>query len=68
MARPKATPEYPYIVRRVRAIDGKEIPRPGLWGKVYASSATAAVEKFVSTVRVNLMASQFEAEPYREGR
>jgi hypothetical protein len=57
----------PWVVRRIRTEDGRDLPRPHLWGRVFASSASVAVSKFINTLAVGTYdARQFDAVPDKE--
>jgi hypothetical protein len=53
----------PWVVRRIRSTDGRDLPRPHLWGRVFASSASVAVQKFINMTGGTENPKHFDAIP-----
>jgi hypothetical protein len=60
------TGDTPWLVRRIKRHDGQLLQAPRLWGKVFASSESVAVRKFLETIRSGDNASHFDAVPFKQ--
>lgn len=71
--RKKKLPDEPvpsmglWLVRRIRRHDGILLAKPTLWGKVPASSDTAAIHRFISITKASFNPAHFDAIPFASG-
>lgn len=56
-----------WLVYRIRRIDGTELPRPTLYGKVPALSEAGAIRHFIDITRSHFSPTQFDAIPFASG-
>lgn len=57
--------DTPWLVRRVLSSTGSVMARPKLWGKVFASSDTEAITKFINLINVQETPKHFDAIPLK---
>lgn len=57
--------DTPWLVRRIKKHNGQPLAQPTLWGKVFASSATIAVSKFLFTIKSPDNGDHFDAVPFK---
>jgi hypothetical protein len=60
--------DTPWLVRRMKTHNGGELRHPTLYGKVFASSATVAIKKFLETIRSGDNKDHFDAVPFTKSR